>query len=147
MRRPGRAKVVAVAHDDDGARQLRDHGDLRVDAVAGRNVQINARGGVVVPRRDHALAAARARGRRRPARSRGGRAASPEKSLSFVDWNFSPPPPDRVVRRTTPAYPYSPPVLKDLTSNPLGGPCARRRRRGPAGAAADEAAGFSAAGG
>ena len=55
------------------------------------------------------------------ARSRGGRAASPEKSLRLADWNFSPPPPDRVVRRTTPAYPYSPPVLKDLTSNPLGG--------------------------
>ena len=54
------------------------------------------------------------------ARSRG-RAASPEKSLRLADWNFSPPPPDRVVRRTTPAYPYSPPVLKDLTSNPLGG--------------------------
>merc|ERR1711965_1213315 len=44
------------------------------------------------------------------ARSRG-RAASPEKSLGLADWNFSPPPPDRVVRRTTPAYPYSPPVL------------------------------------
>ena len=42
VRRPGRVEVVAVAHDDDGARQLRDHGDLRVDAVAGRDVQINA---------------------------------------------------------------------------------------------------------
>ena len=81
------------------------------------------------------------------ARSRGGRAASPEKSLRLADWNFSPPPPDRVVRRTTPAYPYSPPVLKDLIQS------ARRLRArgdagaGPAGAVADEAAGFSAAGG
>merc|ERR1712147_516268 len=45
------------------------------------------------------------------ARSRG-RAASPAKSLRLADWNFSPPPPDCVVRRTTPAYPYSPPVAR-----------------------------------